>query len=291
MYLPHGQATMSHADSINTTETRSRLKRSLLVIGCGVSLSFPLYFALHPYSPKSLIPILLGIIGSILILAGTVLYTFAKKVRALRRMGNMKQWLNVHILLCLYGPLLVIYHTAFTIKAPNSAVVFYAMLIVVISGLVGRYIYRHFQFRLSGERATLKEMAEEVDRLNQKIREHFSDPQKIISTITKFFDVRQRKASGLVQGFYLLLLLDWLEKKLRLQIRQDLRHIDHRIPDPETNKPIFESILIERISLEKKIAALEATVKLFGYWHQFHMPLTWIFTITLIVHIAAVLIF
>jgi hypothetical protein len=167
------------------------------------------------------------------------------------------------------------------------------MLLVVASGVVGRYIYRHFQFSLSGERASLKEMSEETDQLDQKISEYFSESQKMISAITRFFELRKaQKAGGLIKSFYTMIRLDWFERKLQ---RQMIRYLQHKESGTLLNKMpaegSFEGILIKRISLEKKTSVLEATTKLFSFWHKFHVPLIWILLFSFIAHVAAVLIF
>jgi len=272
---------------------RSRFKLVLLLLGCGLAIFLPAYLISHPYPPKSFAQLILGIIGAVMMASGAMFYALRKRIKALKKLGQMKYWLNFHITFCLLGPLLVTYHSAMTVKAPNSGIAFYAMLVVVASGVVGRYIYRHFQFMLSGERATLKEMCEEVDQLDLKIRDYFAESQKMTGMITKFFDLREgQKSGGLVRSFYTMVRLDWLETRLRRQI---IRYLRHKGPHIALNKSpdagSFESILIKRISLEKKTAALEVTTKLFSYWHKFHVPLIWILLFSFIAHVAAVLIF
>ena len=272
-------------------EKGSWFKLLLLILGCGTTILLPVYFIWHPFPPKSFIPLLIGIIGSVMIASGVIFYALRKRISALKKLGRMTSWLNFHIMCCLLGPLLVVYHSAFTVKAPNSAIALYSMLIVVASGVVGQYLFRHFQFSLSGERATLKEMNEETDQLNQKVQQYFSEPQKIIGTIKTFFAVREwQKSGGLVRSFYTMVRLDWLERKLKRQIQRYLASKPQRIFSTPGQGP-FENLLIERISLEKKIFVLEAATRLFSFWHKLHVPLVWILIMTFIVHVTAVLIF
>ena len=268
-------------------------KLFLLILGCAVAVFLPVYFVGHPYRPKSFISILLGIIGSSMMVSGAFLYALRKRVTLLKKLGKTKHWLDFHITFCILGPLLIVYHTAFTVKALNSAVAFYTMLIVVTSGLIGKYIYSHFQFTLSGERATVKEMNQEIGQLDQKINEHFPESQMIVNTIKKVFELREKqKASGVLKSFYTMFRVDRLEKKLRRQIRRFLLQKGRRFSFTRTPGEVsFENILMKRISLEKKISVLEATTKSFSYWHDLHVPLIWILFFSFIVHVAAVLIF
>jgi hypothetical protein len=268
-------------------------KMVLLVLGCGLAIALPIYFSWHPYSPKSFYALLIGIIGSVMLFSGALLYSLRKRIKFLRNLGKMSFWLDAHITLCILGPLLVVYHTGFIVKSPNAAIAFYAMLIVVASGVVGRYIYRHFQFSLSGERATLKEMLHEVAELDQEILKHFARSQSILGTIHSIFNLREKQRTlGPLSSFFFMMRLDWLERKLRRQMGGFIRPIEGVPMTGETgNRGSIENILIKRINLEKNISALESTTKLFGYWHKLHVPFIWILGLTLIAHIAAVLVF
>lgn len=270
-----------------------KLKTFFLILGCAAGIALPVYFSFHPYRPKALLPRWIGILGSAMMIGGAFFYTLRKRIKALKSFGKMKSWLDVHIFLCLLGPLLIVYHSAFAIKAPNSAVAFYVMLMMVTSGLVGRYIFRHFQLTLSGERATLREIGEEAAQLNAKIQTHFSDAQKILATITTFFDLRAApKPAGLSGLVGVMFRLDRLERRLRRQIGRHLQEQGRPLVRPAASEAeSFEGLLIRRISLEKKIAALEVTTKLFSYWHKLHVPIVWMLLFTFLIHVAAVMLF
>lgn len=270
-----------------------KLKLTFLILACAAGIALPVFLSAHPYRPKETLPRWLGIIGSAMMIGGALFYTLRKRIKALKGFGKMKGWLDVHIFLCLFGPLLIVYHSAFAIKAPNSAVAFYVMLIMVASGLVGRYIFRHFQLTLSGERANLKEMGEEAERLNAKIQDHFGDAQKLLATITSFFDLRAAPKPG---GFFALVVvmfrLDRLERRVRREIGRYLETQGRPISRGSlSEEKSFEAVLIRRISLEKKISALEVTTRLFSYWHKLHVPIVWTLLFTFLIHIAAVTLF
>ena len=265
----------------------------LLTAGCAAAILLPLHFSYHPYVAKSFVPHLLGIIGSVMVACGAVFYAMRKRIKAMRNLGKMKYWLELHILFCLVGPLLIVYHSAFKVLAPNSAISFYVMMTIVASGVVGRYIYRHFQFTLSGERVSLKEMNAEAGKMDEEIRERLSGARGLFDTVSKFSKLNEgRTSGGLFKSFFVMIRLDLVEKRLKRQIRKQMRSAGR--PDPSrslTDRGSIEAALIRRISLAKNISALEATTKLFSFWHKLHVPLVWILIITFIAHIAAVLIF
>ncbi len=262
-------------------------KTIIFLFGTGTAIFLPVYFNAHPFKAGDPISLLLGIIGSVMIFVGASFYVIRKKVRKLNKFGKIKTWLDAHILLCIFGPLLIVYHSAFTVSAANSAIAYYSMMIVVGSGVVGRYIYRHFQFSLSGERSNLKEMNEEIDRLIEKIKTQLADSQKILDTIDHFFGLRENQSSaGLFRSLYLMLKMDFLEKRLKKQIIKYLKERKYHILEGS-----LEEMVLKLISLEKKVKLLEVTAKLFSYWHKLHVPFIWILIVAFIIHIVAVMIF
>jgi hypothetical protein len=65
------------------------------------------------------------------------LYMARKRVPALRNLGNLRWWLEVHLFCGVIGPVLVTYHTSFKFNGIVSAA-YWSMVIVVLSGFVGR---------------------------------------------------------------------------------------------------------------------------------------------------------
>lgn len=268
----------------------ARLRRALVPsIGVITLAVLPVYFSLHPYSARSVAALLLGVLGSALMFAGAALYAVRKRVKALKKIGKMRFWLDLHVLLCALGPILVMYHTGFRIKSPNAAIAFGAMAAVALSGVVGRYIYRHFQFSLSGERATLAEMRTEADGLNRTLDALRADSNDVIRVITEFFARRREATVGIFAAFRALVRLDRLERRLRRHLAQEWR--PSRPSAPAASDRAWQDMVARRLGLEKKIAALEITTRLFALWHAVHVPLIWILLATFVVHVAAIALF
>jgi hypothetical protein len=263
------------------------IKWVMVISGTVSAILIPLYMASYSFKPGDSFSRLIGIIGSAMMFVGASFYVIRKKVRSLNRWGKIKDWLDVHILLCLFGPLLIVYHSGFMVTSTNSAIAYYSMMIVVASGVIGRYIYRHFQVSLSGERATLRDLQEEIERIDEKIKTSLQDSGKLLGSITNFFGLRNRQTSlGLFRSIYLMLKIDFLEGKLKRQILKYVKERKYHILEGS-----LEEILIKRVSLEKKVSNLEATAKLFSVWHKLHVPFIWILIVTFFIHIAAAMIF
>jgi hypothetical protein len=83
-----------------------------------------------------------GILGTALIFTNLLYLVrrrFAKYVPD--RLGSMRAWLNAHAFTGLVGSLLVVFHSAFQIRTAIAGVTSASLGIVVVTGLVGFYLY------------------------------------------------------------------------------------------------------------------------------------------------------
>jgi hypothetical protein len=102
----------------------------------------------------------LGIIGFTLMLLTETLYSLRKRAMG-RPRGSMRTWLQVHIVMGIVGPYLVLLHTAWSFNG-LAGVLTLMTAIVVVSGFIGRYIYSAVPRTADG---TVLEAQELNDRL------------------------------------------------------------------------------------------------------------------------------
>ncbi len=80
-----------------------------------------------------------GIAGTILILTN-LLYLLRRRL-ARWSLGSMTSWLNLHVFTGLVGTLLIVFHSAFQFRTPIALATAASLGIVVLTGVVGRYLY------------------------------------------------------------------------------------------------------------------------------------------------------
>jgi hypothetical protein len=81
----------------------------------------------------------IGVVGFILMLMTATLYTVRKRVTD-ARWGSMAAWLRFHMVTGLVGPYMVLLHTSMRFWG-LAGVAMLLTVVVVISGLIGRYLY------------------------------------------------------------------------------------------------------------------------------------------------------
>ena len=109
----------------------------------------------------------MGFIGSFMITFGVLMYMLRKRWSLLATVGLIKHFLEFHIFLCLVGPALILYHTAFKFGGIIS-VSFWSMVVVVASGVIGRYLYLQIPKTVGGKEISALELKKQVDAARKK---------------------------------------------------------------------------------------------------------------------------
>jgi hypothetical protein len=95
---------------------------------------------LHPLlRPSGLVGLTAGLVGTLLILASTA-YVIRKQLTRWLGVRSLQSWMSFHVLAGLLGPAVIVLHTSFRPTSALGGLALLAMLIVVASGLLGRYL-------------------------------------------------------------------------------------------------------------------------------------------------------
>lgn len=80
-----------------------------------------------------------GIAGTALILTN-LLYLVRRRFARLS-VGSLRAWLDVHVFTGLFGGMLVLFHSAFQVRSGVAMVTVGSLLVVIFTGLLGRYLF------------------------------------------------------------------------------------------------------------------------------------------------------
>lgn len=95
----------------------------------------------HYITPRNGAGYAMGIVGAVMMLL-LFLYSLRKRwTRYFSWLGTASEILHFHISMGVYGPLLILFHSRFKLGAPNSNVALWSMIVVVLSGVMGRFMY------------------------------------------------------------------------------------------------------------------------------------------------------
>jgi len=78
-------------------------------------------------------------------------------------MGSLRAWMSFHVFTGIVGSLLVLLHSAFLARSPMGTIASVSLWIVVLTGVVGRFIYAHVPRSVKGQELELAELARELE--------------------------------------------------------------------------------------------------------------------------------
>lgn len=227
-----------------------------------------------------------GIIGSFMMILGVSIYMIRKRNRRLVNFGYLKHWLELHIFLCTVGPILVLYHTAFKFGGIVS-VSFWSMVLVVISGVIGRFIYIQIPRTIQGRELDITELMKLRNEMSDRLSSEIIFDKSLMDEFSILTSPERYKDFNLINSISFFI-------KDAVRIRKFKRRLISHMRKAGISKFRFKELkrLVEaEIILTRRIGLLRTMQKFFRYWHIAHLPFAIIMFIIMIVHIIVTIIF
>ena len=242
----------------------------------------------HPdhdlFKPSGLIGHGLGIVGTLLIIVGVFSYMARKRYRFFSRFGRLKYWLEFHIFLCVLGPIMILFHTAFKFGGIVS-ISFWSMVIVVASGVIGRYIYIQIPRTIEGRELSLNEVKEMKSNVNMSIKNRYKLNESSYNSIINYTSVNPQNQQ---KNLIIRLFSKYFEDKKRIKgLKNTLRK--NKLSEARIKGVL--RLIKKEISLNNKLERLLTMQRLFKYWHIAHLPFALIMLIIMIIHVGITLAF
>lgn len=227
-----------------------------------------------------------GIIGSLMMLLGVSIYMIRKRTKRFVRIGALKYWLELHIFLCSVGPILVLYHTAFKFGGIVS-VSFYSMIAVVISGVIGRFIYVQIPRTLQGQTLNYSELRKMNEEMNKKLRDEYSLSEALILKMEEFISIDDYKNVGFIQTLSTFTKDYFAKRKFFNSLKNELKTANL------SSESLHEVVKVakKKLLLQRRIGMLSSMQKFFKYWHILHLPFAIIMLIIMLIHVVVTILF
>lgn len=195
---------------------------------------------------------LIGIVGAVMMFL-TLVYPFKKRV--LGRRGKQNP-LSRHIFYGLMGPSLAVVHSAHKLDSLIGLLTFVAMLMVVLSGIIGRFLFR----RVS---RSLKDQQHELSML----KDVFQKRKEEVAACDVYFELEPAAEKG------------------------NETDLNNESPEEEQERQCEQLFDLARSisELEYTTTFFESTKSLFSKWMKVHHLLTLFLFSFVIVHILTVL--
>jgi hypothetical protein len=213
------------------------------------------------------------------------LYPLRKKFKALAFTGSIARWLDVHILAAIGLPLLLAIHAGWRFDG-IVGLGYDAMLVVCASGVVGRYLYVRIPRSRSGVASTREEVAVERRTLITDIAADTGlDPFVVERTLSVSTG---SSATGVLGTLAHLVSDDLTRWRLTRALRRRLAATSGGKALDKATIDRVVGLASREVSLAQQLRMLDATQRLFGYWHVAHRPFAVTALVAVVIHVAVV---
>ena len=235
----------------------------------------------------------LGIIGGCFMLA-LLIYPIRKRYpTAPAFVLSTPTWFKLHMLLGLIGPILILYHSNFGLGSTNANIALFCMLLMVTSGLIGRFIYSKIHMGLYGSKAHLASLLKDQDQLSQSLLDLSLaiDSHELGSSIKEHLEsvkttlIEQKLSNNPLVVAGRNAQLTRAQRVLTKQIKRLRRG---QVGEIETSLGLIQNYVTEFFYTSRKINGLAFYDRLFSIWHMLHLPIFFMLIIAGFVHVYAV---
>jgi hypothetical protein len=223
-------------------------------------------------------------------------YPLRKHFRFAQNWGRMKWWFWFHMSLGIGGPMLILVHSTYRVGSLNAAVALYSMIIVALSGVVGRFIYRHVNKGLRGEEISLQELQVFAGMHKEDARSRLAFAPVVEARLKAFEEEQLGAKAGWGTYFRQVAWLpvqSWqayraCDADLREPLQALAKKNDWRKEDIAKHHRRALKLVKSYLNAVVGIAQFTAYERLFALWHVAHIPFVYLLVISAIVHVFAV---
>jgi hypothetical protein len=237
----------------------------------------------------------LGIIGgSMMVLL--LLYSARKRAAWLRWLGGIAAWFEIHMILGVVGPVLVLFHSNFRLGATNSNVALISMLLVAGSGVIGRYVYT----RLHATMDSKEESLEQLKAVGERLRAQTTSLAYLPGLVEAVERVEQQliippkgqllRLLHLSTGALRITLARWVMRREIARALTKVRTVDRPRAARHGDQiaAAARSYANRRLNAGRRLHEYQLYAQIFSLWHVLHIPLFFMLLIAGIVHVIAV---
>jgi hypothetical protein len=247
----------------------------------------------------------LGVVGFTLMIMTETLYSFRKRSRR-ASWGRMSSWLDFHIFTGLVGPYLVLLHSSWKFNG-LAGVAMLLTVIIVASGILGRYIYTAVPRTAEGvevESAQLERQIAQVDAELQSMLAQAQPETRALLQRKSLAPVVSDQVSGAAvsaaaAGAAVIpapatassatgLGLIFGRSLDEFRFRWDWWRARRRMSGETRSRLLqLESLIQRRRTLYRQVSSLAAARRLLAVWHAVHIPIGMVLFTAAFIHTLA----
>jgi len=234
-----------------------------------------------------------GLIGGILMLL-TLVYSIIKRVGYLSRRLSSSHSYYFHIICGGTGALLIVIHSSFDFRSINSNVAMVSMLLILISGALGRYLYTQFSLML--HRLYLEIKGTEQDLYRKIFCYNCNAAKRVNEKLSEFtrhsFDQSGNAINFLIRSvsifYHSLNTYSFAIREINKIINSASVLGDLEKTDVKNLRTSHRKEIGRYVYSITKMGYLSLFERLFRHWRILHVPFLYILFLTSIAHVVVV---
>ena len=221
---------------------------------------------------------ILGIVGGSMMLLLSI-YPARKRLTSLGSVGDVTWWFRIHMIFGVLGPLIVLFHSNFSLGATNSNVALTCMLVVAGSGVIGRYFYGRVYGDWTDHKSTLAELQATADLLRKQ-----STAVSVLPDLLGVIEAEEKRlfkrARTPIGGLWNMLTIGWRSMLARWRLERAIQRMvvlaARQSPTLAAHGVRLASTALDyatrRLDANRLVAEHRVYVKLLSLWHFAHVP-------------------
>ena len=218
-----------------------------------------------------------GIIATAFMMLNFI-YPVRKRSRLLAGKGSIRGWLDFHMFVGFMSPLVIAFHAAFQSNNQLATGTAGALLIVVLTGIIGRFIYGMVPSS-GGKALEVSDVLGKWERLRARLQPMLDDSDNP-ALLHRMFDSASRPVRP---GSVLWMLMTWPFRATWTRLR--LFRASFHFHDPDEYGE-FKGGYLQLSRLRTQVTFYESLKKLLRGWRVFHASLAGFLVIAIAAHIA-----
>ena len=223
-----------------------------------------------------------GIAGAGMLLL-VYLYPLRRKWSWLSQRTKPRHWLDYHNLMGLAAAIVIAFHAAFKLRGV-AGLAWWSMIALVVSGVVGRYLFAKLPSRSGEVEASLNEMERVREGLMAQVTSLNAVTRKELKRLLVLPSADEVQRLTLPQALWLVMALDVRQWTAIWRLRRSAAaQLNHRW-DLRAILPVVR----RQTALSKEMLFLAKSRQLFRLWHMVHRPFAYALAILTVWHVFVV---
>lgn len=229
----------------------------------------------------------LGLLGTFIILIN-LSFLVRRHVKAFRRFGALRTWMDSHVITGLLGPLLIVFHSAFHPRSTVAIISAASLGVLVVTGIVGRFIYAMVPHTVAGAEMGRADLEKRLAAASEHLAAFLTKEDPLWARM----DALSRRPRVIPKTkIGCLLMLPWYLMSATL-VRLRLRSVvwAARQVFPASDSQAIVDIR-DMVVIRERLHTLQVYRELLRWWRGMHRIFAVSMIVTVIIHVGVVLYF